>query len=56
MLADFGGDIGIVALDAFVTVRRPVFLVDYERGGAVDRVDFPVLGVAPSAGVFFEFP
>lgn len=44
------------AVDALVAVRRPVFLVDYERGDAVDRVDFPVLGVAPSAGIFFELP
>ena len=44
------------ALDVLVAVRRPVFLVDYDRGGAVDRVDFPALGVAPSAGIFFELP
>ncbi|OJY25644.1 MAG: hypothetical protein BGO98_34020 [Myxococcales bacterium 68-20] len=44
------------AVDALVAVRRPVFLVDYEIGGAIDRVDFPVLGVAPSAGIFFELP
>jgi len=43
-------------LDVLVTVRRPVFLVDYERGSAVDRVNFPALGVAPSAGIFFELP
>ncbi len=44
------------ALDAFVAVRRPLLLVDYERGDAIDRVDFPVLGVAPSAGIFLAFP
>ena len=44
------------AVDALVAVRRPQFLVDYEHGGAIDRVDFPVLGVAPSAGIFFELP
>ena len=43
-------------LDVLVAVRRPVFLVDYERGDAVDRVDFPVLGLGPSAGIFFELP
>ena len=43
-------------VDVLVTVRRPVFLVDYERGSAVDRVNFPALGVAPSAGIFFELP